>query len=204
MTEETKNDSDKSAEQKQEKKDARVRDEKGHFVSANGKKVKKPSKQNVEDENIVKIKIIKKEEPLPPKDFEGKLEDMKERTATQFIKSVCRRKPRRISIDGNLYYSQAVVDELVGENIEKEDYLQRAYEVMGKEKDTMLKGIVLFEKLGKALATVRYSRFIWRSIAIGLLAAFVSYFGTKAVQKFCCKKTSAATTIEQTAIVPKK
>lgn len=181
----------------------RIRDEKGHFVSADGTKQKKSRKPKTDDGNTVKIRIVKEKEPLPPKDFAGKLEDMKERTATQFIKSVCLRKPRRISIDGNLYYSQAVVDELVGENIEKEDDLQRAYEVMGKEKDTMLKGIVLFEKLGKALATVRYSRFIWRSIAIGLLAAFVSYFGTKAVQKFCCKKTSVATTIEQTAVAPK-
>ena len=204
MAEETKNDSEKSAEQKQEKTDARIRDEKGHFVSANGKKTKKPNKQKAEDNNTVKIKIIKQEEPLPPRDFEGRLEDMKERTATQFIKSVCRRKPRRISIDGNNYYSQEVVDELVGENIEKEDDLQRAYEVMGKGKDTMLKGVALFAKLGKALETVRHSRFIWRSIAIGLLAAFVSYFGTKAVQKFCFKESLATNTIEQTAVAPKK
>ena len=205
MAEEIKNNSENSSDQNNTKKDNRIiRDEKGHFVSANGKKVKKTSKQNVEDENIVKIKIIKKEEPLPPNDFEGKLEDMKERTATQFIKSVCRRNPSRISIDGNKYYSQAIVDSLVGESIEKEDDLQEATELMEKANKTLLQGIKAIIVLKKCLYKVERSRSIWRGVAIGLLVTFISYFGTKAIQRFCSNENPTATVVEQTAGVPQK
>ena len=205
MAEEIKNNSENLSDKNNTKKDERIiRDEKGHFVSSNGKKVKKPSKQNVEDENIVKIKIIKKEEPLPPKDFEGKLEDMKERTATQFIKSVCRLNPSRISIDGNKYYSQAIVDSLVGESIEKEDDLQKTTELMEKANQTLLQGIKTIIVLKKCLYKVERARAIWRGVAIGLLVTFISYFGTKAIQRFCATEKPTATVVEQTAGVPQK
>ena len=57
----------------------RLRDDKGHFLpnpdkTCTHKPSRKPKKQK-EDENTVKIRIIKEEQPLPEKEYEGKLED---------------------------------------------------------------------------------------------------------------------------------
>lgn len=183
------------------------RDEKGHFVSGKSK-AKNPINQDgkgaeSKDENMVKIKIVKEKEPLPPRDFAGKLEDFKERTATQFIKSVCRRKPRKISIDDNFYYSQDVVDEIIGETIEKDDALQEVAELLEKAKNSLMKGINLEVQLFKQIEAVRRSRLIWRSVAIGLLATFLGYFGAKAIQRFCDKGQIQPAQIEQTATAQK-
>ena len=86
----------------------RQRDEKGHFLpNPNGTKKHRSKKGSLKKEiedNTVKIKIVKEEKPLPPKDFEGKLEDANERTAINFIRSIIAHKPKRIDIDGIKYY----------------------------------------------------------------------------------------------------
>ena len=59
-----------------------MRDNKGRFIPKNknthNRKDKNPSIKKDIDENTVKIRIIKEKKPLPPKEFEGKLEDEKD------------------------------------------------------------------------------------------------------------------------------
>lgn len=77
------------------------RDRSGRFVS-------KTPKPNLDGETV-KIRIIKDEKPLPPKDFSGRLEDEKEHTAISFIRSVVAHKPKVIDIDGEKFYDRKVV-----------------------------------------------------------------------------------------------
>ena len=161
-----------------------LRDAKGHFVSGGGKtanktpqkkEAKKGKDRKEEDSNRVKIRIIKEEQPIPDKDYEGRLEDMKERTATNFIKAVCVRKPKSISIDGNIYYAQEELLSLakqLKETESREDDALRTLEKMGKEFKTVATTI---DFLDDTLKKVRRSRFMWKSIAIIAISAYVSF-----------------------------
>ena len=168
----------------------RLRDEKGHFTSSEGtacthEKTTKPNrkKKEEEDSNTVKIRIIKDEEPLPPKDFEGRLDDIKERTAINFIKSVCRRNPRCISIDGKLYYSNEEHERLQKLLAEEKECREIEIKAVKGINDLMEQGIETINFLESILKKVKRSRFIWRSIAIGVTAAFLCSAVFRAISK---------------------
>lgn len=180
----------------------RLRDEKGHFLPSqdktcnHDKKPKKTRKQK-EDANTVKIRIVKDDVPVPGKDFEGRLEDMKERTATNFIKAVRFHQPRAINIDGIRYYSQGVVDELKGKLAEEQATAERGLETLKKTMGALLKTGKTLEECFDSAQRVRKSRFIWRSIAIGTLAALISFGITVSIEKRNAAKAKAQAPVEQ-------
>ncbi len=180
----------------------RLRDEKGHFIPnpdktcTHDKKPKRTRKQK-EDENTVKIRIVKDDVPPPDKDFEGRLEDMKERTATNFLKSVCYHKPRSINIDGLCYYSEDVVDALTKSlSIEKAE-CAKGLSTLKKAMDTIMETGKTLEDCYDSAQKVRRSRFLWRSIAIGALVTLISFCITTAIDKYNSANASRLAHVEQ-------
>lgn len=177
----------------------RLRDDKGHFLPAPDKTCKhdqKPPrkrKTKKEDADTVKIRIVKDEVPPPEKNFEGRLEDAKERTATNFLKSVCFHKPRVISIDGLRYYSQDVMDSLAKKLVSEKETNEKGMETCKKLMGTLVKTSDTLDMCHKNLLRVRKSRFIWRSIAIGVIAAFISFAVSTMVDKRNAAKAKEAT-----------
>ena len=159
----------------------RLRDEKGQFISNPDKKPKRTSKQK-EADNSVKIRIVKDEEQEPNKTFEGRLEDLKERTAINFIKSVCYHKPREIKIDGMNYYSQDFVEGLTKKLANERKEGLKVVETLKKAIDALVNTGTTLEECYDSVQKVRRSCLIWKSIAIGLLATLIS-FGIIAISK---------------------
>ena len=189
----------------------RLRDDKGHFLPSQDKtcthEKKPPRNKNTkkEDANTVKIRIVKEETPPPKKDFEGRLEDMKERTATNFIKSVCFHKPRVISVDGLRYYSQDAMNSLAKRLGDEKETNAKGLETCKKLMETLVKTSETLEVCHKALVTTRKSRFFWRIIAIGVIAAFISFAVSVIVDKKNVAKVKDVPTqalIEQDATPP--
>lgn len=173
----------------------RLRDEKGHFLPNPDKKPKRTRKQK-DDANTVKIRIVKDEVPAPDKEYEGRLEDMKERTATNFIKSVCYHKPRVINIDGLRYYSQAVVENLKQKLTDERLDGIRGLETLNKTTDALKKTSNTLVDCFNSAQKVRRSRFIWRCIAIASVVTLISFCITTAIDK-----RNAASTIEKAPLV---
>lgn len=173
----------------------RLRDEKGHFLSNPDKKPKRTRKPK-DDANTVKIRIVKDEVPAPGKDFEGRLEDMKERTATNFLKSVCYHKPRVINIDGLRYYSQDVVENLKQKLTDERLDGVIGLETLNQAMDALKKTSKMLEDCLDSAQRVRKSRFIWRSIAIGTLAALISFAITVYIEKRNVAKAKAQAPVE--------
>ena len=176
------------------------RDERGQFVSPNGASASKnrKSKKQKEDANTVKIRIVKDEVPAPEKDYEGRLEDMKERTATNFIKSVCYHKPRAINIDGLRYYSQDYVENLKQKLVDERLDGIRGLETLNKTMDALKKTSKTLEDCFDSAQRVRRSRFIWRCIAIGSIVTLISFSITTAIEKRNAAKKMARDTVVQT------
>lgn len=184
----------------------RLRDEKGHFLPnpdktcQHDKKPKRPRKQK-EDENTVKIRIVKDEDKPPERDFASRLEDIKERTATNFIKSVCFHKPRVISIDGMKYYSEEAMEEWVRKYAVAKATADKGLESVKKAVDTLVKTSSALDHCYQDAQKVRRSRFVWRCIAIGLFSAFISFAVTKSIEKRNAAKANEASPIEQTQTI---
>lgn len=184
----------------------RLRDEKGHFMPnpdktcQHDKKPKRTRKQK-EDENTVKIRIVKDEDKPPERDFASRLEDIKERTATNFIKSICFHKPRVISIDGMKYYSEEAMDEWVKKYAVAKATADKGLEAVKNAVDTLVKTSSALDHCYQDAQKVRRSRFIWRCIAIGLFAAFISFAVTKSIEKRNAAKAKEASPIEQTQTI---
>lgn len=130
---------------------------------------KKESQTKTIDDNTVKIHIVKEEKPLPPKDFEGKLEDVKERTAINFIRSIIANKPKCIDIDGQKYYREEIVGIISNKLRETRKLNSEAEEALNKCLDTMKDMADVANDMEKALQKVTFSRTCWRAIAIGLV-----------------------------------
>ena len=155
------------------KKKMPARDANGHFVSAGGKTAKpktaKPKTKVVDDDSVVKIKIIRDEQPKIPSSFEGHLENEKERVASSFIKAVKERKPRSINIDGAVYYGENVL-------LTTTEELERDVEDLRKKhEESAKKGRELIATLLATGVTVaelsqefRRKAIFWRRMAIGL------------------------------------
>lgn len=177
----------------------RLRDEKGHFLPnpdkpcQHDKKPKRTRKQK-EDENTVKIRIVKDEVEPPERDFASRLEDIKERTATNFIKSICFHKPRVISIDGMKYYSEEAMEELVKKYEEAKAAAYKAIETTEYAVDTLVKTGAALDDCYKSAQ----KGFVWWSIAIVLFAAIVSFSVVMAIEKRNSAKAKEAAPIEQT------
>lgn len=184
----------------------RLRDEKGHFLPnpdktcRHDKKPKRTRKQK-EDENTVKIRIVKDEDKPPERDFASRLEDIKERTATNFIKSVCFHKPRVISIDGMKYYSDEVREEWVKKYEDAKATATKGIETLKQAMVTLVKTSSSLDDGYKRAQKVRRSRFIWRCIAIGLFSAFIVGAVTKSIEKRNAAKDKVASPIEQTQTI---
>ena len=175
----------------------RLRDEKGHFLPNPDKKPKRIRKPK-DDANTVKIRIVKDEVPAPDKEYEGRLEDMKERTATNFIKSVCYHKPRAITIDGHRYYSQAYVEDLKQKLADERLDGIRGLETLNDTIDALKKTSTALEDSFNSAQKVRRSRFIWRCIAIGAVFTLISFCIITAIDKRNAAKAIAKAPIVQT------
>lgn len=181
----------------------RLRDERGHFLPnpdkpcQHDKKPKRTRKQK-EDENTVKIRIVKDEVEPPERDFASRLEDIKERTATNFIKSICFHKPRVISIDGMKYYSEEAMEELVKKYEEAKAAAYNAIETTEHAVDTLVKTGSALDDCYKSAQKGHMAHFIWRSIAIVLFAAIVSFSVVKAIERMESSEAKVAAPIEQT------
>ena len=188
------------------------RDEKGHFISntnkpsSSTKKTGKSRKQKEEeaakeeDENTVKIKIVKDEEPLPAKEFAGRLEDMKERTASNFIKSVARRKPRRISIDDHSYYAKEVLDDVTKKYVRERYSNIQSIDVLKKAMDALSTTEGVLETYVKEHHVLRKSRFAWRSVACFLIGIMLAYSVSRAI---CYYRNNSITEQKIEAVVEK-
>ena len=180
----------------------RLRDEKGHFLPKpdktcqHDKKPKRTRKQK-EDENTVKIRIVKDDVKPPERDFASRLEDIKERTATNFIKSICFHKPRVISIDGMKYYSAEAMGGWVRKYAEAKAIADKGLETVKNAVDTLVKTSSALDDCYQAAQKVRRSRFLWRCIAIGLFSAFIVFAVTKSIEKRNVSKANEAAPIEQ-------
>lgn len=174
----------------------RLRDEKGHFLPNPDKKPKRTRKPK-DDANTVKIRIVKDEVPAPGKDYEGRLEDMKERTATNFIKSICYHKPRAINIDGLRYYSQDYVEYLKQKLADERRDGIRGLETLNKTMDALKETSEALEDSFDSAQRVRRSCFIWRCIAIGAIVTLLSFFITTAIDKRNAAKAIAKAPVVQ-------
>lgn len=168
----------------------RHRDAKGHFLPNPNGKSKRPHRKKHSlkrdlDENTVKIHILKEDKPLPPKDFEGKLEDEKERTAINFIRSIIANKPKRIDIDGVHYYSTAVVG-LFAKAFEEERKLNNEATELISKVNAELKAAnynlteskEIGQRLERAYDNLCFRKTCWKAVTLGLI------IGTLLVQ-FC-------------------
>ena len=195
MNEETKTQNEKNS----------TRFQKGNIPWNKGKKFSmKGSQARAIDDNTVKIHIVKEEKPLPPKDFEGKLEDVKERTAINFIRSIIANKPKCIDIDGQKFYREEIVGTISNKLRETRKLNSEAEEALNKCLETMKDMADVTNDMEKALHKVTFSRTCWRAIAIGLAigAIMVSvcsriFFGNGKVVPVADDKSTP--TIEQVA-----
>ena len=152
-----------------------IRDSKGHFLP----KGQKPyQKKDTEDPNVVKIKVIKEKKPKVPKSIIGKLNDLKEKTASRFIESVISNSPNCILIDGKKFYSDKYVSQL-NEDLEQADRNEKdAIECMGEMKDTTAKLLDTSKEMLNDLEKATSKWNIWRAVALGLLCGYVIAFAT--------------------------
>ena len=159
------------------------RDAKGHFLPGSKKPAeRKPADRKAksaakvkEDDSVVKIKIVKEEQPKMPSSFEGRLEDEKERVASAFIKAVKQQKPRSIDIDGDVYFGESVLLTTT-EELEKEvDELRRAHEKSAQEGkeliETLLATGITVSELSQEF---RRKAIFWRRMSIGLMVAILA------------------------------
>ena len=142
---------------------------------ANDASSDKEKRNDIVDDNTVTIHIVKEKKPLPPKDFSGKLEDLKERTAIRFIRSVAARKPMVVKIDGLKYYSEAVFNKECEESMAKEEQLKSCTELMAKGVEVVAEARMIAERLYK-------SRKMWKAIAFGMMIGWVTAL---AINAFC-------------------
>ena len=176
-------DSSSVSDLKNQKPLVRFRDEKGHFVSSpekicsHNKKTSKEKKQQQDkgEGETVKIRIVKDKQPIPETDYEGRLEDLKERTAINFIKAICIRKPKRINIDGNIYYAECELESLAKRLQGVKSAYNRAVEALKQTNNCMKTAVDTVDASEKCLKTVSRSRSIWRYIAISTIAAFLTF-----------------------------
>lgn len=144
----------------------RRRDAKGHFISNSTKPIGHKSSKDREDkaldQNTVTINIVKDKKPLPPKDFEGRLEDAKERTAISFIRSVIARQAKCINIDGRKYYSA----DLWQRRAEELKFYQKGFNESIKTMDNAANTISALTDAYDRLCTYKVA---WKGIAIGLI-----------------------------------
>lgn len=159
------------------------RDAKGHFLPGAKKPAErkpaarkaKPAAKEKEDDSVVKIKIVKDEQPKMPSSFEGHLDNERERVASAFIKAVKQQKPRSIDIDGEVYFGESVLLTTT-EELEKEvDGLRRAHEKSvqeGKELiETLLATGITVSELSQEF---RRKAIFWRRMSIGLMVAILA------------------------------
>lgn len=159
------------------------RDAKGHFLPGSKKPAeRKPADRKAksaakvkEDDSVVKIKIVKDEQPKMPSSFEGRLENERERVASAFIKAVKQQKPRSIDIDGDVYFGESVLLTTT-EELEKEvDELRRAHEKSAQEGkeliETLLATGITVSELSQEF---RRKAIFWRRMSIGLMVAILA------------------------------
>lgn len=162
--------------------DAIPRDKKGHFIpkkEAPEKKATKPS-----DGETVKIRIVKDKEPKQPKDFKGRLDDIKERLATRFIKSVIANKPRHIVIDGIMYHSDTVLDEILAGWDKTEELVKEQGKCLAKGDKVISNGLSLMNLLDKRLSRVTTSRNRWRMFGLGMSIGFIGCVIVRCIYSF--------------------
>lgn len=160
---------------------SRPRDKKGHFLSAKGASEKKPSSS---DGETVKIRIVKDKEPKQPKDFKGRLDDIKERLATRFIKSVIANKPRHIVIDGITYHSDTVLDEILAGWDKTEELVKEQGKCLAKGDKIISNGLSLMNLLDKRLSRVTTSRNRWRMFGLGMSIGFIGCVIVRSIYSF--------------------
>ena len=176
------NAADKDATLHNQDASGRLRDEKGHFLPDPDKKVKKIVRKK--DDNTVKIRVVRDKNQLPKTDYEGRLEDIKERTATNFIKAVISRQPNKISIDGNVYYSKNVYDDIKTKLEYEKDNSAKGITILKKAMDTILQTEECLKISYSACQKIRQSRFWWRNIAISAIVMFITGLCTMTWTKY--------------------
>lgn len=146
----------------------------------------KTSKDQSND-NTVKIHIIKEKKPLPPREFEGKLEDVKERTAINFINSVVANQPKCINIDGQKYYSSEVMGWLEKKLLNSRIMNKESAEALKKSLEIMNDIGGVASELEKKLEKALFWKNLWRSLTIGCIIGTILlpiankvFFGKKA------------------------
>lgn len=193
----------------------RLRDEKGHFLpnpnSTEKRRQKKSSLKKEIDENTVKIRIVKEEKPLPPKDFEGKLEDEKERTAISFIRSIIANKPKRIDIDGTRYDAADILVRCCVA-LKKERELNKEAETLIEAANTALKvanedleeSKEFSENIERSYYKLYLRKTIWKSLAIGLVIGEIVFGILPAAYRFAKNRwfSEKAPVVEQTPSEP--
>lgn len=152
-------------------KETPLRDEKGHFLPKGQKKEK-------EDPNVVKIKVIKEKKPKVPRRIVGKLNDMKERTASKFLESVIANTPNQILIDGKSYYSDKYVKKLKEDLELAENQENEAIDCMEDMKETTKDLLESSQSLLKELENTISKWKIWKALSIGLIVGYVIAFAT--------------------------
>lgn len=187
-------------EQKQNEQENKLpqRDSKGHFAKRTNKNPSNLKKKcETEDDGTVKIRIVKDKKPLPPKDFEGRLEDIKERAAIGFIRSVAARRPNKIAIDGIVYLKSEYANQKVKDVADERDMIYKRLtkncDLLKQSADVMEEQNDFIEREIQTNNRLRRSLWIWRGIAIGAIVCFVSYFGCKAIDKYNASKATQNT-----------
>ena len=151
----------------------RLRDEKGHFLPNPDKKPKRTRKPK-DDANTVKIRIVKDEVPPPEKDFTGRLDDIKERTATNFLRAVCYHKPKEVNIDGLRYYSQDYVKGLQRELADERECSNIISIAFSKEIELNEEAQKEADNSIKQQKKLQAALFVWKSIANVSLAVLLT------------------------------
>ena len=190
----------------------RLRDEKGHFLpnpnSIGKRRPKKLSLKKELDENTVKIKIVKEEKPLPPKEFEGRLEDARERTAISFIRSIIAHRPRRIDFDGQKYFSEEILNRLSKAYNREVEKNVVAHNVIAKVKEAFSEVEIKFTECLKSSQNIEMAydnlyirKTIWKCLAIGLIIGTIAVNLLPAAYRFAQKKwfIGEAPIVEQTS-----
>ena len=191
----------KENEKKQEASKAN-RDKNGHFVG----KCDKAKKQEY-DPNVVKIKVVKEKKPKPPKDIEGKLNEMKERTASRFIESVMANNPQKIDIDGKIYYDEKYVTRL-HERLTDAEYDAANAKVDLKElKDNTVKMLEATDTMLESFKECNARRRIWKNVALGMLIAYVLGCATEFAKAYVAeleKNTASPMSLVSDKVCPNK
>ena len=119
-----------------------------------------------------------------PKDFKGRLDDIKERLATRFIKSVIANKPRHIVIDGITYHSDTVLDEILAGWDKTEELVKEQGKCLAKGDKIISNGLSLMNLLDKRLSRVTTSRNRWRMFGLGMSIGFIGCVIVRSIYSF--------------------